>query len=102
MADRAFVASRVIAHLFPEFLHPRAEFLHRHTGLEIDNDRDLASIDNGLDGIAAYVEAGRTLDSSVSEIQVALHLLNHISVYQQADSHILKLYSAEEFPGLGQ
>ena len=102
MADRAFVASRVIAHLFPEFLYPRAEFLHRHTGLEIDNDRDLASIDNGLDGIAAYVEAGRTLDSSVSEIQVALHLLNHISVYQQADSHILKLYSAEEFPGLGQ
>ena len=102
MADRAFVASRVIAHLFPEFLHPRAEFLHRHTGLEIDNDRDLASIDNGLDGIAAYVEAGRPLDSSVSEIQVALHLLNHISVYQQADSHILKLYSAEEFPGLGQ
>ena len=102
MADRAFVASRVIAHLFPEFLYPRAEFLHRHTGFEIDNDRDLASIDNGLDGIAAYVEAGRTLDSSVSEIQVALHLLNHISVYQQADSHILKLYSAEEFPGLGQ
>ena len=102
MADRAFVASRVIAHLFPEFLHPRAEFLHRHTGLEIDNDRDLASIDNGLDGIAAYVEAGRTLDSSVSEIQVALHLLNHISVYQQADSNILKLYSAEKFPGLGQ
>ena len=102
MADRAFVASRVIAHLFPEFLYPRAEFLHRHTGLEIDNDRDLASIDNGLDGIAAYVEAGRTLDSSVSEIQVALHLLNHISVYQQADSHILKLYSAEKFPGLGQ
>ena len=102
MADLAFVASRVIAHLFPEFLYPRAEFLHRHTGLEIDNDRDLASIDNGLDGIAAYVEAGRTLDSSVSEIQVALHLLNHISVYQQADSHILKLYSAEKFPGLGQ
>ena len=102
MADRAFVASRVISHLFPEFLYPRAEFLHRHTGLEIDNDRDLASIDNGLDGIAAYVEAGRTLDSSVSEIQVALHLLNHISVYQQADSHILKLYSAEKFPGLGQ
>ena len=102
MADRAFVASRVIAHLFPEFLYPRAEFLHRHTGLEIDNDRDLASIDNGLDGIAAYVEAGRTLDSSVSEIQVALHLLNHISVYQQADSNILKLYSAEKFPGLGQ
>ena len=102
MADRALVASRVIAHLFPEFLYPRAEFLHRHTGLEIDNDRDLASIDNGLDGIAAYVEAGRTLDSSVSEIQVALHLLNHISVYQQADSNILKLYSAEKFPGLGQ
>ena len=102
MADRAFVASRVIAHLFPEFLYPRAEFLHRHTGLEIDNDRDLASIDNGLDGIAAYVEAGRALDSPVREIQVALHLLNHVPIHQQADSHILKLYSAEEFPGLGQ
>ena len=94
--------TRILLDLGPELLDADGEFGQVHAGLEVEVEADAGAVDQGLDGLAAELEAHRAFQTPVGEVDVTEFAVGLGAFDPERELDVLELDAAELLAEFGQ